>query len=76
MDAVVLQRVDGSTHAAVIGTERYCASEAGWREAASTAKMRGGDSVDGGLVKGVAATLAHEATMDGNFSPAGATNWN
>jgi hypothetical protein len=76
MDAVVLQRMDGGAHAAIIGSERDSACKGRRREAAGAAKMRGGISFDCGLVEGVTTTLAHGAVMDGNFSPAGITNWN
>ncbi len=76
MDTVVLQRMDGGAHAAIIGSERDSACKGRRRKAAGAAKMRGEISFDRGLVEGVTTTVAHGAVMDGNFSPAGITNWN
>ena len=76
MNAVVLERVDGGAHAAVVRAEGNSALERRRREAAGAAELRRCDAFDGRLVKIVAAEEANRAGVDRNLSPAGSANWN
>lgn len=76
LHAVVLQGVDGLSHAAFVRCKRDCTYK--WRrsDTARAAQVCRGNAFDRRSVKRFSASAAYAAVGDGYLHPAGFANWN